>query len=53
MQRQRKLLPKGFTQGMKQISGDFLWGVWDAMSPGAKPRSKGWRRDIQKKKRGR
>jgi len=33
-------LPKGFTKGMKQISGDFLWGIWDGMSPGNKTESR-------------
>jgi len=28
-----KLLPKGFTDGLKQISGDFLKGVWAGMGP--------------------
>jgi len=48
--KKRRLLPKGFTQGMKEASGDFLWGVWDAMSPGSKPRSKGWQRSSRRKK---
>ncbi len=44
MQKERKVLrlPKGFTRGMKEVGGNFLWGIWDGMSPG---------REINKDKR--
>ena len=35
----RSVLPKGFTKGLKDVAGDFAWGVWDGMSPG-KPKRK-------------
>jgi len=50
-EKKRRLLPKGFTQGMKEVSGDFLWGIWDAMSPGSPPKSKGWSRKPRKTKK--
>ena len=33
MQR-RPIFPQAFTQGLKKVSGDFMWGIWGGMSPG-------------------
>lgn len=49
-QKRMRLLPEGFTRGMKEVAGDFAWGIWDAMSPGSEPRSKGWRRGTPRRK---
>jgi len=43
----RPKLPQGFTKGMKKVSGDFLWGIWDTMSVGYK---QGGRANVQNQK---
>ena len=43
-----KRLPKGFTKGLKKVTGDFLYGIWDGMSPGYKKSTKSTKRRSKK-----
>jgi len=37
-----KLLPKEFTKGLKDITGQFIKGVWKGMGPAPKDRRPEW-----------